>query len=209
MFGDIRLSEENVNVAPVETVRGTRLPCRLCGTCFACNCPKTPGKPPEKTEHCATAGPSGASAAEKSADKSAAAASLLEESSDSDESDDADDLMDRKLCVKAMETAAGALTLSLIHGPFSMHDFGIKCFLLGSGCKNTCADCDEEVDACQALLFGSKTGACRHCNRYRCFACSAKDLNDQSHCLRCDPKAPRVRHPTTHSPAKGKKSAKK
>lgn len=209
MFGDIRLSEENVNIAPVETVRGTRLPCKLCGTCFKCNCPQPAGKAPEKHEYCTMTGPSGESSAEKTADKNAAAASLLEESDDSDESDDADDLMDRKLCVKAMETAAGALTLSLIHGPFSMHDFGIKCFLVGSGCKNKCADCDEEVDACQALLFGSKTDACRHCNRYRCFKCSAKHGDDQPHCLRCDPKAPRVRQPMVHSPTKGKKSAKK
>jgi len=187
MFGEIRINQENINVAQVETTRKRSLPCSVCGSCYTCAC-------------------------NADADKSTGGSSSYPSSSSSEESDDADDLMDNKICVSAMETAAGALAIGILHGPFSMHQFGIKSFLLGKGCKNKCADCDDEVEACQALLFGSKTSECPHCNHKRCFKCSTNALRPQhlkkSHCLRCDPAAPRMTKLLPSSP-KHKKSAKK
>ena len=187
MFGEIRISKENVNVAPASTCRDTRLPCPHCGTCFMCACKFID---PDVKESANT------------------------DTSSSDESDDVDDLMDNKLNVSALETAAGALATSMIHGPFSQHSFGIKSFLLGPGAKNKCADCDEDVSALQALLFGSKSDQCQLCNRRRCLKCANDALkaskSPSSCCLRCDPAAPRVRTKLVEpSKSPNKKSSKK
>lgn len=181
MFGDVRISRENVNIAPVNTVRGTRLPCEICGSCFECAC-----KP-----------------ADAKTDSS---------SSGSDESDDADDVADNKLNISAMESASGAMALAMIHGPFAMHNFGIKAFLLGPACKNKCADCDKDVDALQGLLFTSSSGQCALCNRRRCFECSVKAMGPAKPrgacCLRCDPAAPRMRTKLAEAVKSGKRGKK-
>ena len=189
MFGQLRISQENVNIAPAETVRNTRMPCEICGSCYDCMCK--------------VLNPNGA----------ASSATSQASSSSSDESDDADDLLDNKLCVHAMEAGAGAIAISIIHGPFSMHQFGIKCMLLGPGCKNTCADCDAQVDAFQGTVFSSKAGECPTCNRKRCFKCSTASMKTDrprtGYCMRCDPSAPRARNNVVLNAKRQSKSTKK
>ena len=163
MFGEVRITKENVNVAPLPTCRGTRLPCTKCGTCMTCDC--------------------------KIVNSDSQDGGKVDTSS-SDESDDVDDLMDNKLNVCALETASGAIATSMIHGPFSQHMFNIKSFLLGPGAKNKCADCDKDVTALQAMLFGSKSDQCRICKRRRCFRCANDALkaskSPSACCVRCD-----------------------
>lgn len=110
MFGEVRISRENVNVA-VDTMHSARAPCEICGSCFDCVCRLTnpTDKAPNSTK------------------------SQTSSSSSSEVSDDADDLLDNKLCVHAIEAGASAMSAAIIHGPFSMHQFGMKCMLLGPG----------------------------------------------------------------------------
>jgi len=118
----------------------------------------------------------------------------VELSSSSSESDDDDHIMDNKICMDAMESAAGAMAMCMLHGAYVMHQFQINCYLVGDGCSNTCADCDQRVGVLEGTLFGSKASECSRCNRKRCFSCTSKSLRaDKSpdeHCLRCAPGAP-------------------
>jgi hypothetical protein len=119
-----------------------------------------------------------------------------EESSSS--SDDEDDLLDNKLNQEAMESGAGAISAAMLHGAFVMHQFGIKAYVVGEGCKNTCADCDKSVDALQGVLLCSRAGECAVCNRRRCYQCATealKRMNPSEHCSRCAPGAFEPRKP--------------
>jgi hypothetical protein len=121
-------------------------------------------------------------------------ATKVQLSSSSSESDDEDHIMDNNICIDAMESAAGAIAIAMLHGAYVMHQFQIKCYLVGNGCSNTCADCDKRVGVLEGTLFGSKASQCSRCNRKRCFSCTSKSLRaDKSpdeHCLRCAPGAP-------------------
>ena len=104
-------------------------------------------------------------------------------------SEDEDTLLDHKLNKKAMETAAGAISSAMIHGPFVMHQFGIETYLVGDGCSNQCADCDKPVGVLQGTLLNSRAGECMMCNRRRCYECSAAAIlrmNPEEHCKRCE-----------------------
>jgi len=128
------------------------------------------------------------------------------EDTSSEENDDADDELNHTLNVAAMESARGCISTSMLHGPFSQHQFGIKSFLVGPGCCNTCADCDNKIDSLQAILFASKSSSCKLCNRHRCFKCSVDalkpDKSSDGCCRRCDPAAPRMRVSPTRATLK-------
>lgn len=103
-------------------------------------------------------------------------------------SDDEDDVLDNKLCKDAMESAAGAISVALVHGAFVIHQYGIETFVVGKGCHNTCADCDASVNALEGVLLKSKLGECPSCNRRRCYACASKAASmfgTPQHCKRC------------------------
>ena len=130
----------------------------------------------------------------RDADCKPADVTKVELSSPSSESDDDDYIMDSKICIDAMESAAGAMAMAMIHGPSVMHQFHIKCYLVGKSSSNTCADCDKRVSVTEGTLFGSKASECSQCNRKRCFACTSRsmrvDMARDKHCLRCAPGAP-------------------
>lgn len=183
-FGDTRISEENVNVASASPARDSMTPCPYCGTCFVCACEfiKPARTPVEGTD-----------------------------TSSSDESDDVDDVMDNKLNKAALEQAKNLISLFIIHGPFSQHTFELKSYLLCPFAKNKCADCDNDVDALQASMFGNKYDQCDQCNRPRCFECSKEaakaNRRTTSCCLRCDPTAPRLRANVRANPKNTSKKA--
>lgn len=167
-FGKQQISHPNVNVATGTSARKNRYPCKTCGTCFSCDCVLRAATGPTHTN---------------SLDSS------------SSESDDDDDIMDNKICVDAMESAAGAIAIAMLHGAHAMHQFQVKCFLFGDNCSNKCADCDADVSVLQGTLFTTKAGDCRQCNRRRCYECMIKSLRSAKpanggHCLRCTPGAP-------------------
>jgi hypothetical protein len=118
--------------------------------------------------------------------------------SSSSDSDDNDDILDNKICISAMESAAGAMAIAMIHGAYVMHQFGIQCFLASDHCTNKCADCEEDVTVYEGTLFSSKESECRKCNRKRCFKCTTNALRPGKPvgdcCLRCEPGAPSVMH---------------
>lgn len=124
----------------------------------------------------------------------------------SSSSDDEDDLLDNKLNQEAMESGAGAISAAMLHGAFVVHQFGIKTYVVGDGCKNKCADCDEYVDALQGVLLCSRAGECAVCNRRRCYKCATealKRMNPSERCLRCAPGSYEPRKLLVH-PKKGK-----
>tara|TARA_B100001057_G_scaffold498043_1_gene603903 strand:- start:91 stop:2079 length:1989 start_codon:yes stop_codon:yes gene_type:complete len=168
-FKKHQISRANVNIATGSRSRKNRYPCKKCGTCFQCECSLV----------CASKTPS---------------ESLLDTSS-SESDDDGDDIMDNKICMDAMESAAGAIAIAMLHGAYAMHQFQVKCFLFGDKCSNKCADCDADVSVLQGTLFTTKAGECRQCNRRRCYKCMIKVLRsvkppNGGHCLRCMPGAP-------------------
>lgn len=177
-FGKHCISRPNTNVATAgQHPNDTRL-CQTGDTCLKCNplCRAMAGA--EKAE-----------------------AANVDLSSSSSESDDDDHIMDNKICMNAMESAAEVIATSMLngpsvvlHGPYATHQMGIKCYLVGSGCSNTCADCDNRVGVLEGTLFSTKASECSHCNRKRCFSCTSKSLRSENapdkHCLRCAPGAP-------------------
>ena len=102
---------------------------------------------------------------------------------------------DTAFCINAMESAAQAMTTSMLFGAFSMHQYNIKCYLFADGCTHKCADCNENVDVLQGTLFDSQASACEQCNRRRCFKCARRRIemkqSPNEHCLRCAPGATR------------------
>jgi hypothetical protein len=109
---------------------------------------------------------------------------------------DPDDLLDNRMCVAALESASRAITVSLLHGAFSMHQFGIHCYMVSQSSCNKCADCDADVGVVEGVAFGMRSGQCRLCNRKRCHRCSVAALAGSKaapHCLRCAPEAPSPR----------------
>jgi len=121
-------------------------------------------------------------------------ASNVQLSSSSSESDDDDHIMDNKICIDAMESAAEAMANAMLHGAYYMHPFQSKCYLVGNGCSNICSDCDKRVGVLEGALFGSKASECSRCNRKRCFSCTSNSLRadklPDKHCLRCAPGSP-------------------
>lgn len=168
-FGKHQISRPNVNTASGKHTKKNRYPCKTCGTCFKCNC--------------------------SLANTTGLAVARLLDTSSSESDDDGDDIMDNKICMDAMESAAGAIAIAMLHGAYAMHQFQVKCFLFGNKCSNKCADCDAEVSVLQGTLFTTKAGECRQCNRRRCYECMVKSLRsvkppNGGHCLRCMPGAP-------------------
>lgn len=108
-------------------------------------------------------------------------------SSGSDE--DGDDVLERQLCLDAVESGASALSVAMLHGASVVHQFGMRVHLVGDGCVNKCADCDEFVNPLQGMLFACTFAACAKCGRRRCHACIVKAIpNGQfAHCMRCTP----------------------
>lgn len=118
------------------------------------------------------------------------------DSSSEEQLKDPDDLLDNRMCVAALESASGAITVSLLHGAFSMHQFGIHCHMVGRSSFNKCADCDADVGVIEGIAFGMRSGQCHLCNRKRCHKCSVAALAGNRaapHCLRCAPEAPSPR----------------
>ena len=106
-----------------------------------------------------------------------------------------DAVLEKKFTLDAMESAAAAISVAILHGPFVVQEFDIQCFLVGEGCVNVCADCDSSVHVIQATMFASKASSCSLCNRPRCFSCTKSSMKSgvTDHCLRCHPDAPRAR----------------
>lgn len=123
-----------------------------------------------------------------------------------DESDDADELLDHKLCLDAVESAAGATSIAMLHGAFVVHQFGLETYLVGQGLSNTCADCENVVTPLQGVLLNSGVGECKRCNRRRCYDCAQKALGiTKSACKRCGEEGKRdIPRKPSDSP-KGKK----
>jgi hypothetical protein len=112
-----------------------------------------------------------------------------EGSSSSGSDEDGDDVIEKKLCLDAVESGASMLSVAMLHGASVMHQLGMRCHLVGEGCTSKCADCDAEVSPVQGMLFGCTFSACAHCGRRRCFACITKATNNGRtlQCKRCAP----------------------
>lgn len=204
MYGDVQLSKNNVNVAkPSEKkkhkmmkVDSADLPFGVCPCCADkilngqedCDCINSPDE------------------GESSSDSSSS--TVPNDSSD----DDLDEMLDNKLCLDAMESAAGASSIAMLHGAFVVHQFGIETYLVGDGCSNLCADCDNVVTPLQGVLLNCSVGECPKCNRRRCFDCAEKALGNMKPvtdgCKRCgeEGKGDIARKPVEgSSSSKGKK----
>tara|TARA_B100001094_G_scaffold68405_2_gene64743 strand:- start:1888 stop:3723 length:1836 start_codon:yes stop_codon:yes gene_type:complete len=146
MYGDVRLSAHNVNVA--------RMPKDKC----------------------------------KSFDKNSkhGQSDVTIDDSESDE-DDVDEILDTNLCMDAITTATGIVHSLMVHGARAVHQFGLETFLVGKGCKNSCADCNKEVDVLKGFIFSSTFGECVLCNRRRCYECTRRvaEHGFGNGCLRC------------------------
>lgn len=94
-----------------------------------------------------------------------------------------------ELCLDAMESATGAVSVAMLHGAFVVHQFGIKTYLVGDGCANICSDCEREITPLQGILLNSSLGECSRCNRRRCFDCAEKialgERESKHGCKRC------------------------
>ena len=107
--------------------------------------------------------------------------------SSSGSDDDSDDVIEKKLCLDAVESGASLLSVAMLHGASVMHQLGMRVHLVGDNCFAKCADCDESVNPLQGMLFGCTYAACAHCGRRRCFDCITKAIPDKrmAHCTRC------------------------
>lgn len=117
-------------------------------------------------------------------------------SSDENKRDDENDVLDFKLCQDAMESAAGVISVSMLHGGHIFHQFGIDTFVVSNKMTNLCADCDESVGVLDGVLFKTRSSECSKCNRRRCFKCTndaSTKLQIPTSCRRCDQEAPKVR----------------
>lgn len=106
--------------------------------------------------------------------------------SESDE-EDVDEILDTNLCMDAITAATGIVHSFMVHGARAVVQFGIETYLVGKGCKNSCADCNKEVDVLKGFIFSSTFGECMLCNRRRCYECTrrAADHGFRNGCLRC------------------------
>ena len=106
--------------------------------------------------------------------------------SESDE-EDVDEILDTNLCMDAITAATGIAHSLMVHGARAVQQFGIETYLVGKGCKNSCADCNKEVDVLRGFIFSSTFGECMLCNRRRCFECTriAAERGSNKGCLRC------------------------
>lgn len=100
---------------------------------------------------------------------------------------DADSILDHKLCLDAMESATGAIAVSLVHGSSVCHQFPLHCFIFSETQCNECADCGNLVSVARATLTASRASACVRCGRKRCLACETKQAQGEAKktCSRC------------------------
>ena len=103
--------------------------------------------------------------------------------------EDVDEILDTNLCMDAITTATGIVHSFMVHGSRAIHQFSIDTYLVGKNCKNSCADCDKEVDVLQGFMFSSTFGECMLCNRRRCYDCTRRvaESGFKNGCLRCLP----------------------
>tara|TARA_B110001450_G_scaffold248924_1_gene265665 strand:- start:39 stop:2243 length:2205 start_codon:yes stop_codon:yes gene_type:complete len=142
----------------------------------------------------------------------------INEADDADDADDDGEILEEKLSLDAIENATGAASIAMLHGAFVVHQLGIKTYLVGDGCSNLCADCDNVVTPLQAVLLNSSVGECSKCNRRRCYDCADKALGKvfkpvEAGCKRCGEKekSDKARKPldgSSSSTSKGKKKKK-
>lgn len=102
--------------------------------------------------------------------------------------DDGDQVLDFKLNVAAMESAAGAVSVSMIEAASIFHQFGMKAFLVGEGCRQKCADCENIIGVVEGIMLESVASQCVFCNHRRCFSCASSALrrmDSMSHCGAC------------------------
>jgi len=146
MYGDVRLSAHNVNVARVPKKK-----CNVAGN----NTKDRQGNVPI-------------------------------DDNESDE-EDVDEILDTNLCMDAITTATGIVYSFMVHGARAVHQFAIETYIIGKGGKNSCADCDKEVDVLQGFIFPSTFGQCMLCNRRRCYECTRKvaESGFTKGCSRC------------------------
>lgn len=210
MYGDVQLSKNNVNVPPAPKkkqhkrmeVEDEAIPFGICPCCAEkilngddeCDCIKSPD--------------------EGGGNSSDSSASTVSNDSDGD----LDEMLDHKLCLDAMESAAGAASIAMLHGAFVVHQFGIETYLVGDGCSNLCADCDNVVTPLQGVLLNCSVGECPKCNRRRCYDCAEKALGmmkpTTDGCKRCgeegkaDIARKPIESPSSSSSSKGSKKKK-
>ena len=146
--------------------------------------------------------------------KASAGVDDIDSEGDSDSScstegeDDGDQVLDFKLNVAAMESAAGAVSVSMIHAASIFHQFGIESFLVGKGCRQKCADCENTIGVIESIMLGSMASQCVLCNHRRCFSCASSALMSMSPAVECgacrgdSSHAPKNKKPV-HNPARG------